>query len=136
MALKKLAVTAVFGVAALGGVLVAPTADAATGNSNTSAAAAPAAATTCYGSAKSFSTDGALQWPAGSAWAHTTSNCGDINVKPKSGMWVQTCFYSTNSCNKATWITGGTWGTAATDVRDGTTFYLQFDRTTSGLVAY
>jgi hypothetical protein len=51
-------------------------------------------------------------------------------------MWVQTCFYLTGTCNKATWITGGTWGTAATSVLDGTKFYLHFDRTTGGDVAY
>ncbi|MFG3063475.1 hypothetical protein ACGFYM_33580 [Streptomyces sp. NPDC048231] len=98
---------------------------------------APAVATSCYGSAKSFSTDSADQWPQGANYATTTSNCADINVKPTSGMWVQTCFLGANFyCNKATWITGGTWGTAATGVLNGTAFYLQFDRPTHGLVAY
>lgn len=98
---------------------------------------APAVATSCYGSAKSFSTDSADQWPQGANYATTTSHCADINVKPASGMWVQTCFLGSNFyCNKATWITGGTWGTAATGVLNGTDFYLQFDRSTHGLVAY
>ncbi|MBW8705483.1 hypothetical protein MBT84_38355 [Streptomyces sp. MBT84] len=106
-----------------------------TAATGTSANAAPAVAASCYGSAKSFSTASDNTWPA-TSYARTTSNCGDINVKPNAGMWVQTCFLTTGACNKATWITGGTWGTAATNVLDGTYFYLHFDRPTSGLVAY
>ncbi|WP_438306648.1 hypothetical protein ACSHXN_44340 (plasmid) [Streptomyces sp. HUAS TT11] len=102
-----------------------------------SASAAPA--TTCYGSAKSYASSGRdnLDWP-GKGVATTTSNCADINVKPNQGTYVQTCFWTNNdwSCNSLRWIAAGTWGTAATDVLNGTGFFLHFDRSSSGLVAY
>ncbi|MEV6168069.1 hypothetical protein AB0L99_07560 [Streptomyces sp. NPDC051954] len=103
------------------------------------ASAAPAVAQSCYGSAKNYSTDSLLSWPAYPAWAYTTSNCADINVKPNSGTYVQTCFDPTsgaNYCNAMRWIPAGTWGLAATDVNNGTKFYLQFDRANSGITAY
>ncbi|MFF2846587.1 hypothetical protein ACFVT5_09665 [Streptomyces sp. NPDC058001] len=114
-------------------VLAAGALTAATG---ASAVAAPAGATSCYGSAKSYRTDSLHRWPQNGGYTYTTSNCADINVKPVSGLWVQTCFASTGQCNKATWITGGTWGTAATGVLNNTKYYLHFDRASSGQVAY
>ncbi|MEU6349052.1 hypothetical protein ABZ896_06960 [Streptomyces sp. NPDC047072] len=102
-------------------------------------ATANAAAESCYGSAKSYSTDSYNSWPKAPSYATTTSNCADINVKPSSGTYVQTCFAPTsgdNYCNSMRWIAAGTWGLAATDVKDGTKFYLQFDRAGSGTTAY
>lgn len=105
-----------------------------------SATAAPATVQSCYGSAKSYATDSYNQWPAfPSGWAYATSNCADINVKPSSGTNVRTCFATSSGsyyCNSYRWIAGGTWGLAATDVKDGTKFHLEFDRYSSGLVAY
>lgn len=102
-----------------------------------SASAAPA--TTCYGSAKSYVSSGRdnLDWP-GKGVATTTSYCADINVKPSQGTYVQTCFWTNSdwTCNSYRWISAGTWGTAATDVLDGSQFFLHFDRSSSGLVAY
>ncbi|MFB7286744.1 hypothetical protein [Actinacidiphila glaucinigra] len=83
------------------------------------------------GTAKSFSTTYVApydRWP-GSGSATATSNCNDINVKPTLGDYVRTCFLPSSggtSCNAWRWIDGGTWGLAATDVKDGTKFYLQF----------
>lgn len=119
--------------------ITALTAGGLTAAGTATATAAPSAAESCYGSAKSYSTDSNNWWPQGSAWAYTTSNCADINVKPSSGVYVKTCFAPTSGdsyCNSYRWIAAGTWGLAATDVNDGTKFFLQFDRSSSGSVAY
>lgn len=103
------------------------------------ATTAGAAAQSCYGSAKSYTTDSVDSWPASPAWAYTTSNCADINVKPNNGTYVQTCFDPTSGasyCNAKRWIAAGTWGLAATDVNNGTKFFLLFDRASSGITAY
>ncbi|MEW1860646.1 hypothetical protein OG896_05590 [Streptomyces sp. NBC_00669] len=97
--------------------------------------ASAAAPLDCYGSSNIYSTSGNNRWPS-SGWVTTSSVCADINVRPNNSLWVQTCFQATNSCNKATWISAVTWGTAATGVLDGTKFYLHFDRASVGDVAY
>ncbi|MEQ4306329.1 hypothetical protein ABNF97_33975 [Plantactinospora sp. B6F1] len=88
----------------------------------------------CYGSARSYDADsyngGPGRWPA-TGYATTTSNCIDINVKPNQGEYVKACLYQSSTgswrCNDYRWIPGGTWGEAATDVLNGTRFYLLFD---------
>ena len=93
----------------------------------------------CYDTAKSYTTDSYNTWPHAPAWAYTTSACNDINVRPNSGTYVRTCFQPSSGsfyCNAWRWIPGGTWGLAATDVKDGTQFFLEFDRYSSGRVAY
>ncbi|NJQ03629.1 hypothetical protein [Streptomyces zingiberis] len=104
--------------------------------------AGPSKALACYDTAKSFSTTlvGSYhRWPA-SGSATTTANCNDINVKPAVGDDVRTCFLPSGggtSCNGWRRINGGSWGLAATDVRTGTKFYLQFRYGyESGSVAY
>ncbi|WP_329374649.1 hypothetical protein [Streptomyces sp. NBC_01483] len=106
-----------------------------------SAAAAPSAALSCYGSAKSYTADSTYyEWPQGSELAVTTSNCVDINVKPNNSESVRTCFWPSDAdgwqCNAYRSIAGGTWGLAATNVKNGTSFYVQFQSTSSGLIAY
>ncbi|MGW1728035.1 hypothetical protein ACWCQK_34665 [Streptomyces sp. NPDC002306] len=122
-------IVGIFGAAAL--------AVAATLTAPVSASAAPARAqVSCYGQAVSFSTTWGpewAEWPTG--WAQTGPNCADINVKPNYTIYVRTCFQRTGTCNGWTWIFGGTWGTAATDVLDGTNYYLQFSQGLGGLVA-
>ncbi len=53
---------------------------------------------------------------------------------------MRTCFLPTSGgtqCNAWRSIAAGTWGLAATDVRDNTQFYLLFDKTwATGRVAY
>lgn len=101
-----------------------------------------ALASTCYGSARSYTSDlydNGWFW-YGSVYPSTTSNCSDINVKPTNGrIQVRTCFLPTSGsgyCNSWRTIENNTWGTAATDVRDGTKFYLNFSGPSAGLVAY
>jgi hypothetical protein len=103
---------------------------------------APASAATCYGTAKSYKSslyDSGWFW-YGSTYPSTTSNCYDINVKPMNGrVQVRTCFLPANGsgyCNGWRTIESDTWGTAATDVLDGTKFYLNFGGPSAGLVAY
>ncbi len=98
---------------------------------------AGAVAQSCYGSAKSYNTNGSYlnqDWPV-TGYATTTSNCSDINVKPNQTIQVMTCFYTTG-CNKYRTIQAGTWGVAATDVYNGSKFYLHFWTPSSGQVAY
>jgi len=97
----------------------------------------------CYGSARSYTAESnngdAARWPA-TGYATTTSNCIDINVKSNQSEYVKACLYQSStgswSCNAYRWIPGGTWGEAATDVLDGTRFYLLFDMSSNGIVAY
>ncbi|MGW7542834.1 hypothetical protein ACWGKQ_17245 [Streptomyces sp. NPDC054770] len=119
--------------------ITALTAGGLTAAGTATATAAPSAAESCYGSAKSYTTSPSNWWPAGAAWAYTTSNCADINVKPNTDVNVKTCFDPTSGdsyCNASRKISAGTWGLAATNVSDGTKFFLQFDRSSSGIVAY
>jgi hypothetical protein len=114
---------------------------AAAGLTAAASTSANAAATSCRGGAQGYSSDPTYNyWPQGTtSWAVTTSNCNDINVKPNNGVYVKTCFMPSNGnyyCNSQRWIAAGTWGLAATDVLDNTSFYLQFDRASSGQVAY
>lgn len=108
----------------------------------------PASAATCLGTARSFSpvdNGNEYVWPT-SGYAYATSNCNDINVKPSIAAGggfnfvpVRTCFYPTSGssyCNAYRDITVGTWGLAATDVKDGTRFIVQFQFSTKGSIAY
>lgn len=98
----------------------------------------------CYGSAKSYTAvylaPGIYEWPASPGWAYATSNCNDINVKPTNGSTkVRTCFDPTSGdvyCNAWRSVPDDTWGEAASDVANGTKFYLEFDRASRGYVAY
>ncbi|MCF3171750.1 hypothetical protein IPZ61_00090 [Streptomyces sioyaensis] len=104
---------------------------------DSSATAAPTTVQSCYGSAKNYDTAGTFQdqdWPM-KGMVTTTSHCADINVKPSNGVYVRTC-WDNGDCNQYRWIPGGTWGVAASDVLNGTKFYLHFDSRSSGLVAY
>ncbi len=94
------------------------------------AVAAGTAVQSCLGTAKSFTSTESVpaRWPA-SGSVTATSNCNDINVKPTIGDDVRTCFLPSSggtTCNAWRPISGGTWGLAATDVKDGTKFYVQF----------
>ncbi|MER5896440.1 hypothetical protein [Streptomyces sp. NPDC001876] len=109
---------------------VALTAGGLTAATTATAAAAPTAVQSCLGGAKSFSSTytAPYRWP-GSGSVTTTSTCNDINVKPYYGDNVRTCFLPSSggtSCNAWRWISGGVWGLAATDVKDGTKFYVEF----------
>ncbi|QXE32931.1 hypothetical protein KQY30_00100 [Streptomyces sp. GMY02] len=135
MRIRSRAVRVLMAAALLAGGLTATT--------GTLATAAPNAVQSCLGTAKPFSTTYAephFRWPrSGSVTA--TSSCNDINVKPVGLVWVSTCFLPTSGgtyCNGWHEIKPGTWGLAATDVLDGTKFYLQFYNAVSsdGYVAY
>lgn len=98
------------------------------------ATAAPSTAQSCYGSSKAFTTVNKV-WPKYPNWAYTTANCADINVKPNATIKVQAC-WKNHACNRPTTIRAGQWGTAATDVLNGTKFYLKFSGNVSGRIAY
>ena len=70
----------------------------------------------------------------------TTSYCNDINVKVDRTEGVFTCFQPSSRpiyCNGRRTVYAGTWGLAATDVLDGTKFWLIFDSEgTTGVAAY
>ncbi len=92
-----------------------------------SAAVTPTAALSCYGSAKSYTSDEFGFWPVGPAYTYTTSNCGDINVKPSTSRRVRVCFKKTSTCNGYRSAPAGQWTVAASDVLDGTAYYLDFE---------
>ncbi|MER8046695.1 hypothetical protein [Streptomyces sp. NPDC094032] len=122
--------TTAFAVAATAaaGLLLAP------------APTASAQATSCYGSARAInSTDDNGHWPGGS-YTYTTSNCNDINVKLTTEDGVRTCFAPSSGgyyCNEWRPVPANTWTVAASDVKDGTKFWLLFDSTgVRGLAAY
>ncbi|MGW2177706.1 hypothetical protein ACWCXX_06320 [Streptomyces sp. NPDC001732] len=91
-------------------------------------------ATSCYGSAKSYSKpDGNRYYPAGSSSLTTTSNCSDINIKPNTNRYVAVCFVPSSGspyCQaNYTLATGGQWNVLATNVATGTRFYFDFRST-------
>jgi hypothetical protein len=58
----------------------------------------------------------------------TTSQCSDINIRSTNSTGYNVCviFTKYNKCNYTTYVpAGGQWVNAATDVLDGTTFYLR-----------
>ncbi|MFH9953694.1 hypothetical protein ACH4OX_05665 [Streptomyces roseolus] len=79
-------------------------------------------------------------YPARGTWLTTTTRCNDINLKLNATRSVRTCFKSGTGWNCNSWrsLTAGRWGTAATDVLDGTQFFLQFSGTArvSGQIDY
>ncbi|MBD3006406.1 hypothetical protein IEJ02_20370 [Streptomyces sp. 5-10] len=102
------------------------------------ASAAPTAAQSCYGNARVYSTTqyGTVhEWPA-QGYAKTTSACNDINVKTGKAVSVRVCFERTATCNSWKWTNAdGSWRAVATDVSDGTNFWLQFGTPSWGHVA-
>ena len=83
--------------------------------------------------------DANAHWPYGGT-AFTTTYCNDINVRPDQDVQVHTCFLPSSggiTCNEWRSIAAGTWGLAATNVKDYTEFYLIFNKTgVTGRVAY
>ncbi|MDX3099029.1 hypothetical protein PV703_18025 [Streptomyces sp. ME01-24h] len=105
-----------------------------------SATTATAAAASCYGSAKTISsTDDNGRWPI-TGYVYATSACNDINVKVTGQNTVETCFVPSSGsvyCNGGHDVYANTWGVAATDVKDGTKFYLKFwSGNAHGVAAY
>ncbi|MFJ5845529.1 hypothetical protein [Streptomyces sp. NPDC092903] len=97
----------------------------------------------CLNTAKTFtSTPGSgssnAHWPATGTYEYTTSNCADINLKLTQTRRVRTCFKATGACNGFRTLTAGAWGLAATDVKDNSGFYIQFEGTAQakGQIAY
>ncbi|AOS64659.1 hypothetical protein TL08_19340 [Actinoalloteichus hymeniacidonis] len=90
----------------------------------------PQAVQTCYGGAVQVSGSG-TRFPS-SGYYRTTSRCADINFRYGLGpsfVMARVCFRSTGACNKYRQIPRGTdWRLVATDVLDGTDFYMQFNR--------
>lgn len=133
--LVRPAVAAGFASAALLGVAATPAA--AAGPSGNIAAPSIAG---CRDTAKALNgTDPNGHWPPYSA-TYTTTACADINVYTNQTVSVQTCFEPTSGgtyCNGWRTVYAGSWGLAATDVRDHTRFYLLFTSTgVTGRVAY
>ena len=96
------------------------------------ASAAPATVLACNDHYHTINgTDPNGHWPPYGE-ARTTSYCNDINVKVTSTVSVLTCFLPSSggtTCNAWRTLYANTWGLAATDVRDGTRFYLVFSTT-------
>lgn len=97
----------------------------------------------CYASARNYTSapgsgSSNAHWPGTGIWAYTTSNCADINLKVNATREVRTCFKATGSCNGWRWARAGQWALAASDVKDGSGFYIQFKGTSrsTGLIAY
>ncbi|MEU7484153.1 hypothetical protein [Streptomyces sp. NPDC042319] len=123
----------------LGGVAAAAT----TGPASASEPKANVVIQSCYGTAKNYtSTPGSgsrnAHWPATGTYAYTTKNCADINLKVKATRQVTTCFKATGKCNGWKTATAGKWMQVATDVKDGSGFYIQFKGTarSAGQIAY
>ncbi|MGW7386007.1 hypothetical protein [Streptomyces sp. NPDC054794] len=121
-------------------IALAAAASAAAGVLLVPATPAAATATYCRDHLKSINgTDPNGHWPPYSS-TYTTSYCNDINVKVNQQTEVETCFAPSSGgyyCNGFRTLYANTWGLAATDVRDGTNFWLIFGSTTvQGVAAY
>ncbi|MFD7994219.1 hypothetical protein [Streptomyces mexicanus] len=127
MRLRKRTATGLVSVALVAGAIgLAPAASAVQRD------AAPTSATSCYGSAHSYSKPSGTHYYPTSGYLTATSNCADINIKPSSGRWVAVCWYKYGTCQSSwTWAAAGVWTTVATDVVDGTQFIFDFDSTSS-----
>ncbi|BAC68191.1 hypothetical protein AQJ43_35580 [Streptomyces avermitilis] len=81
---------------------------------------------------------GNAHWPATGYYATTTRDCEDINLKVNATRSVRTCFKATGSCNAWSTARAKQWALAATDVSDGSDFYIQFSGTakSTGYIAY
>lgn len=113
---------------AAGGVTAAATAP---------AAAAPARAQACYDHSVGYTTvaHGELhRWPR-TGWATTSSYCADINVKASFRTDVKVCFRATGRCNSFKTAYERTWVEAATNVLDGTKYYMLFSSYSTGLAS-
>lgn len=122
MQLRKRASTGLISVALVAGAMaVAPSADAAPRD------AAPSTATSCYGSAHSYSKpSGSYRYPTGSAYLTTTTNCADINIKTNTNRYVAVCWQDGTCQDQYTYATAGEWTTVATGVLNGTRFFFWF----------
>ncbi|MGW0285328.1 hypothetical protein ACWDXT_19725 [Streptomyces sp. NPDC003236] len=90
---------------------------------------AQAAATSCYGSAKSYTKPTGARWYPTTGRLTTTSNCADINIKTNQSAYVQVCFYPTSggsTCGAYKSAPAGQWTVIATGVKDGTQFQFLF----------
>lgn len=99
---------------------------------------------TCYGSAHhavfTLTGDGGNDfWPGPrGTWATTTTACADINIKPTVSRSFTVCFKTTGGCNGFHYAAAGQWTAIATNVLNGTKFYIQADHVggTTAEVAY
>lgn len=97
--------------------------------------ATPASVRSCYGNAISYETADSAAWP-GSGYARTTTSCTDINVRPDREVIVRVCFKATGTCNAGRIAAPNTWTVAASNVRDGAEYWLQFSEYNKGKVAH
>ncbi|WP_422735715.1 hypothetical protein ACN263_18900 [Micromonospora sp. WMMD729] len=90
----------------------------------------------CYGNAKSYDAyNDYFYWPL-TGYAKTTAACADINIKPTDrGIYAQVCFRRTGTCNGYKWAARNSWTVIATNVLDGTDYWLDFSGVSRGLVA-
>ncbi|MEW5351690.1 hypothetical protein E0E62_04215 [Streptomyces sp. 16-176A] len=123
----------------LGSGMIAATAGPAAASTDASAGAARACTSGAprFTSSPGTSSSDPAFWPARGTYAKTTSRCKDINLKLDGTRSVRTCF-KTSGCNGWRTLRAGSWGLAASDVLDGTQFYLQFAGTSraTGLIDY
>jgi|SRR6476660_8808589 len=94
----------------------------------------------CYGSQKYYSSDTYGMWPhyPSPTYATTTTACADINIKPTFGTSVTVCFEAWGgACNGYKWAPGSQWTVIASNVRDGSRFWIFFETGEStGYIAY
>ncbi|MBM0275020.1 hypothetical protein [Micromonospora tarensis] len=90
----------------------------------------------CYGNAKSYDAyNDYFYWPV-TGYARTTTACSDINIKPTDrGIYVAVCFRRTGTCNGYKWAAQNSWTVIATNVLDGTDYWLDFTGVSRGQVA-
>ncbi|WP_265295169.1 hypothetical protein [Streptomyces sp. SHP 1-2] len=136
---KKLRIASLAASALLlgSGMTAATTGPAAASDTSVGAARACTADAPRFTSSPGTSSSDPAFWPARGTYATTTSRCSDINLKLDGTRSVRTCF-RTSGCNGWRTLTAGRWGLAASDVLDGTQFYLQFSGTSraTGLIDY
>ncbi len=119
----------------LGGGMAAATAATASAD----APKAGAQIQSCYGSAKNYKAEGSgttAIWPAGTAWAKTTGNCADINIKVNYNRHVKICYR--HGCGDYQYAKAGQWKVLDDNVPNGWEFYLEFSggNDGTGKVAY
>jgi hypothetical protein len=101
------------------------------------AAPTPARAQACYDHSVGYETVplGELhRWPR-TGWATTSPYCADINIKANVMTDVKVCFRATGRCNDFKTAYARSWIQAATNVLDGTKYYLLFSSYSAGLAS-
>ncbi|MER6270918.1 hypothetical protein [Streptomyces sp900105755] len=125
---------------AAGALLAGGVTASAVGSADAANARSVATVQSCYGSAHTDyfyrrDSGGNAFYPDQGSYLTTTSACGDININPWVSYSFTVCFKATGSCNGWHYAPANQWTVIASQVLDGTKFYVQAKTTTDEPVA-